>query len=380
MIIVAGHLCLDLTPQLQHEISWLPGSLYEVGPATMSLGGAVGNVGSVLAALGVPVRQVSAIGDDPFGTIVRALLAEVSNDDPRQPRHAVLTHVPGQATSYSLVISTPTNDRILLHHAGANTTFGGAELRAGLMELERRTPGLLAMAFLHVGYPPIMTATYADGGRSLAAALAWAREQGATVSLDMAMPDPAGPATGIDWWSFLERVLPTVQLFAPSWTDLAALLPGLPVTPDRDELAHTTASFLALGTATVLVKLGHRGAYLRTSTDHPGGSGWRARELLSPNFVIDTTGTTGAGDATIAGFLTAWQAGATPEHVLSVASATGAYSVAGRDPATNVPLLSRIEAELARGWQRTPATWFGSSDIDTTGIVRGPADASRGQR
>lgn len=377
MIVVAGHVCLDLTPRLEHAIDWRPGSLYEVGPLTLSVGGAVGNVGSVLSALGVPVRRVGAIGDDPFGAVVRELLGEGPNDDPQRPQRTVLTRLPDRATSYTLVVSDPVNDRIFLHHPGVNDAFGGDDLRAGLAELEQREPGLLGSAFLHVGYPPVMAATYCDGGRTFAAALGWAREQGATISLDMAMPDPAGPAAGVDWNVFLQRVLPTVHLFAPSWTDLTALVPGLPDAADRDALAHTTASFLAMGSTAVLLKLGRRGAYLRTSPDHPNGRAWRGRELLSPNLIVDAINATGAGDATIAGFLAALRAGATPEHALNVASATGAASVTGLDAASGVPTLASLEARLARGWQRTPATWFGADDVDASGIVHGPADTRR---
>lgn len=374
MIIVAGHVCLDITPELRHEVSWLPGSLSEIGPPTLALGGAVGNVGSVLGALGVPVRRVAAIGSDPIGSLVRELLGEHRGEASQRPGSSVLTQVLNRATSYTLVISNPASDRILLHHPGANEAFGGEELRAGLTRLDRHEPGLLAASYLHVGYPPVMAAIYSDGGQAFASALAWAREQGATISLDMAMPDPAGPASNVDWQAFLERTLPFVDLFAPSWTDLAALLLELPDVPDREALAHTAESLLALGTAAVLVKLGQRGAYLRTSVDQ-ARSAWRGRELLSPNYAVDAVNTTGAGDATIAGYLAAWQAGATPEHALSVASATGACSVAGLDAATCVPPLAEIERRLGTGWRRTEATWFGSGDADASGIVRGPDDA-----
>lgn len=379
MIVVAGHVCLDIAPRLTHGIDWRPGSLYEVGPATLSVGGVVGNVGGVLAALGAPVRRVGAIGDDPFGVIVRQLVGDADDagdrGDARRPPRAVLTRLPDRATSYTVVVNDPASDRLFLHHPGANEAFGGEELRAGLLELERREPGLLAEAVVHVGYPPVMAAMYADGGLRFAAALAWARERGARVALDMAMPDPASDAARLDWRAFLARVLPLVELFAPSWSDLTSLLEHLPATPDRDDLVSVSASFLELGTKAVLIKLGRRGAYLRTAADHPSRGAWRGRELLSPNFVVDVTATTGAGDATIAGFLAAAQRGASPEHALCVASATGACSVAGADAAASVPSLEHLEARLAAGWQRSSAAWFGRHDAHESGVLLGPADA-----
>ncbi len=374
VIVVAGHVCLDIAPRLTHGVDWRPGSLYEVGPAMLSVGGVVGNVGSVLTALGVPVRRVGAIGDDAFGVIVRQLVG-----DAQQPLRAVLTRLPDHATAYTVVVNDPATDRLFLHHPGANEAFGGEELRAGLLALEQREPGLLAGAIVHVGYPPVMAGLYADGGRSFAAALAWARERGARISLDMAMPDPKSPAARVDWQAFLARVLPLVEIFAPSWSDLTALLGGLPETPHRDDLAGASAAFLELGTKVVLIKLGHRGAYLRTADNRPSTSAWRGRELLSPNFVVDVTATTGAGDATIAGFLAAVQRGASPEHALSVASATGAASVTGADAAASVPSVERLEARLTAGWQRTGAAWFGSHGVHESGVLLGPGDR-RGAR
>ncbi len=377
MIIAAGHVALDIIPRLDHGVDWRPGALYEVGPATLSIGGAVGNVAHVLSALGRPVRWLAPVGDDAFGRVVRAMLAERAGLGPDDPSGGVLVTVPGAATSYTLVVSPPASDRVFLHHPGANDTFGGPELRSGLAELARREPGLLAGAFLHVGYPPVMAATYLDGGREFAAALAWAREQGMTVSLDTAMPDPNGQAARVDWRAILGRVLRSVDLFAPSWADLVAMLGRLPDVPDRNALARTAEAFLGMGATAVLFKLGRRGAYLRTSTGF-ASSGWDDRELLSPNFVVEAIGTTGAGDATIAGFLAAWQAGATPERALDVASATGACSVEGVDAGSSVPPLAAVEERLAAGWPRRPASWFGSTGSDPRGILRGPGDAAGG--
>lgn len=378
MIVVAGHVALDIIPRLEHAVDWRPGSLYEVGPATLSIGGAVGNVAHVLSALGQPVRWLGPVGDDAFARVVREMLAERASLPADDPGQGVLITVPAAATSYTVVVSPPESDRVFLHHPGANDAFGGLELRSGLAELAAREPQLLDGAFLHVGYPPVMAAIYEDGGHAFAAALAWAREQGMTVSLDTAMPDPQGQAARVDWNAFLRHVLPNVDLFAPSWGDLAAMLPDLPETPDRDTLVRAANAFLAMGAGAVLFKLGQRGAYLRTAHGLRGSGHWSDRELLSPSFVVEAIGTTGAGDATIAGLLAAWQAGATPEHAATVATATGACSVEGVNAGSSVPTLAGLEARLAAGWPRISAAWFGSTDVDTSGIVRGPSDARGG--
>ena len=53
LVVVAGHICLDIIPVLAEEPDLRPGSLVEIGPAALSAGGPVGNVGLALHRLGV---------------------------------------------------------------------------------------------------------------------------------------------------------------------------------------------------------------------------------------------------------------------------------------------------------------------------------------
>jgi len=97
MIIVAGHVCLDIIPRFLGPASLDPGSLVRVGAATLSTGG-VSNVGVALHRLGVPVKLIHRVGDDLFGQTVRALLGpvevEVTVSDVTDPRTAALTDRP----------------------------------------------------------------------------------------------------------------------------------------------------------------------------------------------------------------------------------------------------------------------------------------------
>ena len=55
--VVAGHICLDIIPEIQalpaggFNETFLPGHLLEVGPATLSTGGVVFNTGLALPCL-----------------------------------------------------------------------------------------------------------------------------------------------------------------------------------------------------------------------------------------------------------------------------------------------------------------------------------------
>ena len=75
-VLVAGHLCIDITPELTDVPELVPGQLYEIGSAQLTLGGCVANTGLALAAAGVPTRVCSRVGNDPLGEIARRLLAE----------------------------------------------------------------------------------------------------------------------------------------------------------------------------------------------------------------------------------------------------------------------------------------------------------------
>jgi sugar/nucleoside kinase (ribokinase family) len=104
-----------------------PGRLLNIGPAAISTGGAVANTGMALHRLGVPVRLMGKVGDDLFG---RAVLDVLRTGAPHLADGMIVT--PGEATSYSIVISPPDIDRSFLHCPGANDTFGADDVPAAL--------------------------------------------------------------------------------------------------------------------------------------------------------------------------------------------------------------------------------------------------------
>ena len=87
-VIVAGHICLDIIPQLSgmsreaFERSFTPGHLVECGPTVLSTGGAVSNVGLALHRLGIPTRLMGKIGPDLFGQAVRQIVEGAAPGSP----------------------------------------------------------------------------------------------------------------------------------------------------------------------------------------------------------------------------------------------------------------------------------------------------------
>ena len=130
-VIVAGHLCLDIIPNLAgitaeaFERSFTPGHLVECGPAGLSTGGAVSNVGLALHRLGIPTRLMGKIGDD----LVRA--GRAADHRARRPRPG-RRHDRRSARPQPPIPSSSTRrqvDRIFLHYPGANDTFTAADVR-----------------------------------------------------------------------------------------------------------------------------------------------------------------------------------------------------------------------------------------------------------
>ncbi|HEX7003721.1 MAG TPA: carbohydrate kinase family protein [Trueperaceae bacterium] len=353
MIVVAGHLCLDLIPAIPAGAALDPGKLVEVGTVSFATGGAVANVGLALSRLGLEPQLVSRIGDDPFGEILGSLLSAGSHAGRTTEGVRAL---PGESTSYSIVVNRPGADRTFLHHPGCNDIFSAADLEG---------EDIRSADLLYFGYPPLMQRIYEDGGESLAEVLAGFRRAGVTVALDMAMPDPAGRSGRVDWRSFLRIVLPNVDLFLPSYEEISYMLePDSPSPPPSlPHLSAVAARLLELGPAVVGLKLGDEGLYLRTAgTSRLFDAGrlsppasWAHRELLSPNFRVVVRGTTGAGDATIAGLLTALAKGVEMPQAAAVASAVGACSVEGIDAVSGVLGWQETLARMDRGWERVAA-------------------------
>ncbi|MBM3149949.1 MAG: carbohydrate kinase family protein, partial [Chloroflexi bacterium] len=79
--VVAGHICLDVIPDLsasareKWEALFRAGQLLKVGPVSFSTGGPVSNTGLSLHKLGIPTQLMGKVGDDLLGQAVREIVA-----------------------------------------------------------------------------------------------------------------------------------------------------------------------------------------------------------------------------------------------------------------------------------------------------------------
>jgi len=367
-VVVAGHICLDVIPDLAHlpagqfEQLFQPGHLISVGEATFSTGGPVSNVGLALHQLGIPTQLIAKIGDDPFGRAICRIIQEID------PNLLGGLGTDGSApTSYSIIVNPPGIDRIFLHCPGVNDLFCVEDINSGLLQNSD---------LLHFGYPPIMKRMYQNEGDELVEIFQRTKEIGVTTSLDMAFPDPASEGGRADWNLILRKTLPFVDIFSPSIEEILFLLHrnryerlvtgqgDLLNTITPDLLTDLSNELLEMGTKIVVFKLGHKGLYLRTGdVDLFANMGkaapvdintWAQCELWTPCFSVDVVGTTGAGDATIAGFLSALLRDLPPKKAITAAVAVGACNVEGADALSGLCSWEETLLRIDRGWEKCP--------------------------
>ena len=149
---------------------------------------------------------------------------------------------------------------------------------------------------------------------------------------------------------------------------LRSVLPGgdLTYAVNVERLEDLSVELLEMGAKVVVIKAGSRGLYLRTAGEaamrqmgHGAPaelSAWVERELWAACFKVDVIGTTGAGDATIAGFLSALLRGLDPYEALIIAVGVGACNVEAADALSGLRSWEATQARIQAGWEHLPLT------------------------
>lgn len=316
---VAGHVCLDLTPRLDHAPGLEPGQLYEVGAMSATAGGCVANTGSQLARLGVSVSLFADIGDDALASVLKDAVTERGLD-------ASGFRTTAGSTSYSVVVQPPHTDRIFWHHVGANGTFDGSAVTLDGLDV------------LHVGYPPILPGLIADNARPLVTLFERAHAAGIVTSLDLAVVSEPDDRSRMLWRALLEVFLPHTDVVTPSADDLTSAT-GVPIEESPDGLIAAARTLVQQGAAIAAVSAGPHGIALATASGDrlaQAGTlvaeldGWSNETLWLPAPRIENISTTtGAGDAATAGFLAALVARTSPAAALAASVDAGARVVTG---------------------------------------------------
>jgi sugar/nucleoside kinase (ribokinase family) len=363
--VVAGHICLDVFPTLVGgAVMFKPGQTVEAGPVVFSTGGPVSNTGLALHKLGISTGLMGKVGSDLFG---QAILQIVESHGSGLSDGMVV--VPSESSSYSIIISPPNADRMFIHAPGCNATFGADDVRYDRLESVR---------LFHFGYPPLMERMYINDGAELATIFQRVKALGITTTLDLSMPDPNSVAGRANWHAILGTTLPYVDVILPSAEEIllmlrrqvfdqfaANALTSRPLDQIKPELfSELGQTLLDMGAKIVGLKVGDRGLYMRTANasvlSNMGRcqvkdvSSWSNRELWAPCFATQVLGTTGSGDATIAGFLMGLLRGMTPEETLQAACAVGACNVEAVDALSGIRSWPETTERIRAGWQRLP--------------------------
>lgn len=367
--VVAGYAGVDLAPEFPLGLAELPlaqllrpGSLTEVGPLEITPGGVVPNTGLAMNRFGCRVALQGLVGQDALGDILLGLLdghgATVN-----------LRRTSAAGTAYGVVIAPPGTDRAFLEYPGCNAIFTASDVDFDLVAQSR---------LFHFGYPPLMPAMLADDGAELVSMFRQVRALGVTTSLDMTLPDPQGASAGVDWRRLLTNVLPHVSIFVPSLEELLAMLAPEewgrvagaddPVEAIPAALTEQLAEdAMAMGAAIVLIKAGCRGGLLCTAaapeiaaaTSLVEPAVWASQKVWVEPWPVDETkmvNACGAGDAAVAGFLTAVLNREKPAQAASLAM------LAGRDSLYGVDTTSGL-----RDWETMRGDAIAMNENDGTG-------------
>ncbi len=228
----------------------------------MSAAGTAGGTALVLARLGAEVSSYGAVGTDPLGDVLVALLQREGIDV------SGLVRVPDHQTSASVLPVRPNGDRPAWHCIGANGAFT-------LDHLDRDS--LAGCDHLHLGGPEFL------GGPAAGELLAWAREQGMTTSIDVLAPgDP-------DLLAWIADALPHADYLLPNDEQVRGFT-------GEDDLVVGARRLVEAGAGCVAVTQGAKGALVVTSDEVVEVAAYP----IAPEDLVDTTG---CGDAFSAGFL-----------------------------------------------------------------------------
>ena len=284
------------------------GPLATAHSARLGIGGAESNVAIAAARLGARATWVSRLGNDPWGDkIERTLRGEgVTVVATRQLDHPTGIMVKERRTG--------SHSRVMYYRAGsAASTMVSSDVSGSLLARAR---------CLHIsGITSALSTVTRDAVRDI---MVRAAQAGTLVSFDINYRSAL--------WSVqaaaeeIRQLLPHVDVLFGGVDELALLDPRI------DSASAAWAAVEAWGLTHLVVKDGSRGAHVFEGQDY----------AAQPAFDIDVVDTVGAGDAFVAGYLTAMLEGRDLNGRLDRANRAGALTCLSDGDWEGSPIRSEL--------------------------------------
>jgi sugar/nucleoside kinase (ribokinase family) len=247
--------------------------------------GSAGGAALVLARLGAEVQSAGAIGTDPAGDMLLALLERDGVDT------GLLLRRDDVQTSASVLPIRPNGDRPAFHVVGANATYGPDDAP---------WDEIAGADNLHLGGPEFM------GGEAAAKILRHARENGTTTSADVLAPGDPGL---LEW---LGDALPELDYLLPNDEQVLGFT-------GANDLEAGCRALVESGVGCVAATCGAAGVLI---VDADGAE-------RVPAFDVEVVDTTGCGDAFSAGLLRGLALGSDRRDAAVLGCATAALVAQG---------------------------------------------------
>jgi 2-dehydro-3-deoxygluconokinase len=274
-------------------------------------GGDTSNFAIAAARQGARVAYLSALGDDPYGRMLRELWTREGVD------HTAVATDPQAYTAIYFV----THDEAGHHFHFFRSGSAASRLTPAAMPLERVRA---AQVFHLSGISLAISASACDAGL---AAMEAARAAGVQVSFDTNLRLKLWPAARAR--AVMTEAMRLADICLPSFDDLAALT-GL-----RDDDAIVDHC-LRLGAKVVALKLGERGALVADA---------QARHRIAPH-PCQPVDATGAGDTFGGAFIARLVAGDSLPAAARYAAAAAALSTEGYGAVEPIPRAERVRQSL----------------------------------
>jgi sugar/nucleoside kinase (ribokinase family) len=287
------------------------GPLHQVRNFTKGLAGAETNVAVGLSRLGYRVGWVSKVGADPFGEYIKETLQAEGVD---------LSHVrtdTRRPTGFQLKEKAVDRDpQVHYFRKGSAASSLGPE--------DFVPAYFMGASHLHMtGIPPALSITAREFAECALSAMKAARR---TVSFD--------PNLRPSLWESPREMVEVVNRFAAQadWV-LPGIAEGRTLT-GYEEPRDIAAFYLDLGARLVVVKLGPKGAYVRTADG----------EGIVPGFSVDrVVDTVGAGDGFAVGVISGLLGGLPVEDAVRRGNAIGAMAVTVLGDMDGLPTREELE-------------------------------------